>query len=146
VVNHASYTWIQRAFLIGYFPGELMSLFVNKLVEINPNILVAETVLSPKGDELRLWNFQPSDDLIAINGKYPLSMQVYNNGEIRYHAGFTASIKRPALRDDYMENYSDSLVEELYANHYSLVEIYSRNINDELFQNIIRTLEFINSK
>src|SRR5258708_24416544 len=50
--------FMQRAYLIGYFPHELMSLFVNKLTEINPNIIVAETILAPHGDGFNLWNFQ----------------------------------------------------------------------------------------
>lgn len=144
-----NYNWIQRAFLNGFFPHQLMDIFINKLIDINPNILVAETILNPKGkkyDKLVLWNFQDYDyDIIVDNNYYPLHMQLFNNGKIVYHSGFTGNVVRPALRDDYMENYSDLLLEQLYDNNYSLIEIYSRDINDELFKDIIKALKYLNN-
>jgi len=137
------YLWTQRAFLVGFFPNKLMFNFVNKLTKINPDILVSETILNPDGDELVLWNFEQMDYDFAVKGRYPLHMKTSYNGNIENLEGFTANIKRPSLRDDYMENYSDFLLEQLYSNHYSLIEIYSRNINDNLFDDIIEVLKIL---
>lgn len=57
----------------------------------------------------------------AVKGRYSLHMRISYNGNIENLEGSTANIKRQSLRDDYMENYSDFLLEQLYSNHYSLI-------------------------
>jgi hypothetical protein len=48
----------------GLFPHDLLKLFINELLTINPNIIITETILSPKGEEydkLVLYNVTRED-------------------------------------------------------------------------------------
>src|SRR5579862_33533 len=142
-IRFQDYMFVQRAFLVGFYPHHLMMVFVNKLTEINPDLIIAETILAPYGDGLSLWNFKDEDYKIVDNNQYPMYVEVYYGGNVRYLTGAIGNIKKPAYRGDYMEFYSKSLVEELYAGQYSLIQIYSRNINDKLFGDVIKALIFV---
>lgn len=138
------YFLVKRAFLNGLYPHNLVNYFVQELLKINPNIMVVETILNPKGekyDTLKLWNITSKDYDIVIDGSYPLGKQIFKNGIVKYFNGFTGNLEGPADRDDFMENYSDYLVQELYDNNYSHLEIFSRDIDDELFDDIIGALQ-----
>ena len=79
VSRYTNRMWIKRSYLNGMFPKELVQNLAQKLVNINPNIVVNENVLmlNPKDDYLQLYNFK-DDQTPLVNDLYPMALNIEN--------------------------------------------------------------------
>lgn len=73
-----------------------------------------------------------------------MAMSYDSKGKIKYYSGYSGNITTPAIREDYMENFSDELLEDIYDNGISLIQIWSRNIKDNIFPTVLTALRNVN--
>ena len=131
-----------RSYVNGFYPHHLMDHFVDQLFYLNSNIIVSETILDPHGyDKVIVYNFTKDDEQIVF-GKYGMSMSIRNNN-IRYITGYSGNVHTPAIRDDYMEDFNHSLLNDMYHKRISLIQIWSKNIDDDIFPIIVEALKMI---
>jgi len=135
--------WINRAYINGFYPSDKIAFLIRDLKKINKDIVISETYLRQNGnDELLLWNFTKNDNL---GGKYyPMSLSLQENSTFKYETGYSGNISTPAIRDDYMENFNDNLLYDIYINGISLIQIWSKNINDDIFPIVLECLKSTN--
>ena len=137
--------WVQRAYLNGMCEKHKVGKLATKLFEINPNIVLGETVLNvdPKKDRLQLFNFK-EDGIPLKSGLYPMACCVENTN-INWHDGYSGNVKHCMSReyiDDHFFEFPSELIHEIVPN-YSLVQIWSQNINDNIFPTIVRALKSV---
>ena len=138
--------WVQRAYLNGMYPKDKISKFAGKLQQTNPNIVLGETILhtNPMKDTLRLYNFK-NDGIPLLDGLSPMACCV-ENGNINWHDGYSGNVDHPMIReyiDDYFFEFSPELINEIVEN-YSMIQVWSQDINDNIFRDIIQSLKSMN--
>lgn len=133
--------WIKRAYVNGLYPRELVPYLASRLITTNPNIIISETLLhqTPQKDQLQLYNFRDTDRETSVYGLYPMA-ESHENGKIKYFDGYSGNITTPAIREDYMEDFNQNLMRDIYNKQMSLIQIWSRNINDNIFPLILSVL------
>jgi len=135
--------WINRAYINGFYPSDKIAYLIRDLKETSKDIVISETYLHRNGnDELLLWNFNKND---YLKGKYyPMSLSLEEDSTFKYHEGYSGNISSPAIREDYMENFNDDLLSDIYENGISLIQIWSKNINDDIFPIVLECLRSTN--
>ena len=144
--------WKKRAYVNGLFPRQSVSYLASRLITANPNIIISETLLNrpPKKDQLQLYNFKDTDSKKtegiehgdrenSIYGLYPMA-ESHENGTIGYIDGYSGNITEPVIREDYMEDFNQNLIRDIYTKQMSLIQIWSRNITDNIFPLILSVL------
>lgn len=135
--------WSQRAYLNGLLPRNLVARLATMLHTLNDNIIVSETVLStdPSKDYLNLFNFS-KDNVPLIHGLYPMATCTKIDQTIEWHDGYSGNVTGPMCReyiDDHFFVVPPELQHEIVNSH-SLVQIWSKNMSDNIFPTISRAM------
>lgn len=135
--------WSKRAYLNGLFPRKLVAKLATALHGLNSRIVVSETVLNedPSKDHLNLFNFT-KDNVPLIHGLYPMARCCNGNEILNWYSGYSGNISFPMLREyihDHFFQVPLELTQQIVGN-YSLIQIWSQNINDNIFPTISQAL------
>jgi len=134
--------YAQRAFVNGMIERRLVSKLATELFGLNKNIVVSETVLQDERDHLNLYNFT-KDNLPLIDGYYPMIYYSGNEGR-GWKVDVSGNVLTPMDRS-YVTNrffIGTSNLEKELSGTYSLIQIWSQNINDMLFNDVLRALHY----
>lgn len=136
-----------RAYLNGLFPRNLVILLATELIKLNDKITISETVLHDniKNDHLNLINFI-QDDIPLVYGLYPMiciiSDQNVQTNKIKWLSGYSGNVTYPMCREyitDHFFEVPPKLTLDI-INEYSLIQIWSRNMDDDIFPTILQAL------
>lgn len=135
--------WNKRAYLNGLFPRQSVAKLATLLFSLNNKIVVSETVLQndPAKDYLNIFNFT-RDSVPLIQGLYPMSKWTNPDTTVQWHEGYSGNINHPMSRKyivDHSFILSRELIREIPGN-YSLIQIWSQNISDNIFPTISAAL------
>ena len=141
--HYGNRIWKQRAFLNGFYPRRLVPYLAGQLIQSDPDIIISETLLNPdKRDTLQLYNFRKSDRQNNVYGLYPMAESIENEC-VKYVDGYSGNITKPAIREDYMEDFNDQLMQDIYDKGMSLIQIWSRNIETNIFPLIVDSIQIV---
>jgi len=145
--------FMQRAYINGIYPKDKIS----KLCQYLPKgIVLSETRLDNNGDVLyvygrndyetplvsRLEVYHPEiPDVCYIPELYPMFLNTVQN-EVRWVRGYSGNVIKPQSRDyikDFLFDFSSELTNDIIRD-YSLVQVWSENIEDLLFPILLNCL------
>lgn len=139
-----------RAYLNGLFPRNLVISLATELIKLNDKITISETVLHDniKNDHLNLINFI-QDDIPLVYGLYPMiciiSDQNVQTNKIEWLSGYSGNVTYPMCREYIIDHFFEvphKLTLDI-INEYSLIQIWSRNMDDDIFPTILQALHNI---
>ncbi len=133
---------VKRSYVNGLYPRKFVGKLATQLFAINNKIIISETVFRPKPDDdyINLYNYH-NTRISLIDGLYPMAYRISNSTK-QWLVSVSGNIIYPMNRDyimEYFPNESTDIIDTL-VDEYSLVQIWSSNISDQIFFPIIGVL------
>lgn len=110
---------------------------------------MSETVLhhDPSKDHLNLFNFS-KDSVLLLHGLYPMAKCTALDQTVQWYIRYSGNVSHPMLREYLVDHFfvvPPELTNEIVGN-YSLIQILSQNVDDNIFPIISDALSYIKKK
>jgi len=132
--------WISRAYLNGIMERRLVCKLAKELCQENNKIVLSETVLRDncEDDYLNLYNFT-EDNVPLINNLYPMAYSPNEHGG-KWLLGYSGNVMFPMSRSYIASKSPFPDLDKSLSGKYSLIQIWSQNIDDILFKDIMHAI------
>lgn len=130
--------WKNRAYINGIYPKRLLPKFLQLLPK---GIVVSETQFDSKSGDKLFLHGRTDFTTPLVWDLYPMSLNGRNNKSI-WVEGYSGNVVHPSSREyinDHFFPFNNKLVSEIECN-YSLLQIWSENIDDPLFPTLLGAL------